>query len=59
MNVYMVTRKIDSMGRVGIPQEIREELEFNIGDALFFEKTENGIILRKMEKFEGEKISNE
>lgn len=45
--VIPVTRQIDSVGRVVIPKEIREDFNMEIGDKITFYKTKDGLLLVK------------
>lgn len=47
-----ITRKIDQVGRVVIPSEIREKFGMEIGDKLEFYAVENGILLVKSKSME-------
>lgn len=49
-----ITRKIDQVGRVVIPSEIREKFGMEIGDKVEFYAVENGILLVKSSVAEGE-----
>lgn len=46
------TRKIDQVGRVVIPSEIRERFNMEIGDKVEFFAVKDGILLVKSEKRE-------
>lgn len=43
-------RKLDDLGRVVIPSEIRKELNLNIGEQLIVEVKEGKIIISPLEK---------
>lgn len=47
MNATGIVRRIDDLGRVVIPKEIRRSMRIREGDALEIFTTEEGIILRK------------
>jgi transcriptional pleiotropic regulator of transition state genes len=42
-----IVRKVDPLGRIVIPKEIRMVMSINEGDALEIVKDNNGILLRK------------
>ncbi|AWK52797.1 AbrB family transcriptional regulator [Clostridium beijerinckii] len=42
-----IVRKVDPLGRIVIPKEIRKVMSINEGDALEIVKDNNGILLRK------------
>lgn len=42
-----MNRKIDSLGRIVIPMEIRKELGIEINDTLYFDTRDNEIIISK------------
>ena len=42
-----IVRKVDPLGRIVIPKEIRKVMSINEGDSLEIVKDSNGIILRK------------
>lgn len=44
-----IVRKIDELGRIVIPMEIRKELNINIKDRMEISKEGNSIILKKYE----------
>ncbi len=46
----MIIRKIDNLGRIVIPMEMRKELNMNIKDKIEIVSGENQIILRKHEE---------
>ena len=43
-----VIRKIDELGRIVIPREIRQALKIEEGDNISIEKVENTVILKKV-----------
>ena len=46
-----VVRKVDELGRIVIPKELRKVFDINVGDALEIFTNENTIILKKYEPF--------
>ena len=42
-----IVRKVDPLGRIVIPKEIRKVMSINEGDSLEIVKDNNGILLRK------------
>ena len=48
MEIRGVTRKLDDLGRIVIPSEIRKSLDIKIGTELDIYVLENQIILRKI-----------
>lgn len=44
-----ITRKVDELGRIVIPKELRKTLRINIGDPLEIYTNENQIILEKFQ----------
>ena len=42
-----IVRKVDPLGRIVIPKEIRKVMSINKGDSLEIVKDNNGILLRK------------
>lgn len=47
-----ITRKIDQVGRIVIPSEIREKMGMSIGDKLEFFAVKDGILLVKSSETE-------
>ena len=47
-NIVKVTRK----GQITIPKKLREKFGIKEGDLLIVEETENGILLRKIQRLE-------
>ena len=45
-----IVRKLDPLGRIVIPAEIRKVLGIGEGDSLEIAKSDNGIVLRKYSK---------
>ena len=45
----MIIRKIDELGRIVVPKEMRDELEINIRDKVEIEMQGQEIIIRKHE----------
>ena len=50
MKVSGIVRKVDPLGRIVIPKEIREVMGINEGDSLEIVKDNNQIILKKYNK---------
>lgn len=46
----MIIRKVDELGRIVIPKEMRDELKINIRDKVEIENEGSEIILRKHEE---------
>ena len=46
-----IVRKIDNLGRIVIPKEIRESLKVKNGEAIDIELNENKIILKRHSDF--------
>lgn len=49
MNISGIVRRMDELGRIVIPIEIRKVLNINIGEPLEFSIIENNIIIKKRE----------
>lgn len=47
MKATGIVRRIDDLGRIAIPKEIRKTMKFNEGDAIEIFTNENTIILKK------------
>lgn len=47
MEATGIVRKVDSLGRVVIPRELRRLMDINEGDALEIFKSKNSIVFRK------------
>jgi len=45
-----IVRKVDPLGRIVIPKEIRDVMSINEGDPIEIVKDNNGILLRKYKK---------
>ena len=50
MNSVGITRKIDELGRIVIPKEIRTELNININHSVEFYTDDDKIIIQKYEE---------
>lgn len=50
MKLSGIVRKLDPLGRIVIPSEIRKVLGINEGDSLEIAKSDNEIVLRKYRK---------
>lgn len=51
MNNTFIIRRIDDLGRIVIPKEVRRELHLNAGDQLAISVRESGeIVMRKFEE---------
>jgi AbrB family looped-hinge helix DNA binding protein len=51
--------KISKKGQITIPKEIREKLGLKTGDKIILESVAQGILVRKKEESDTEKILNE
>ncbi|MGQ4875691.1 MAG: AbrB/MazE/SpoVT family DNA-binding domain-containing protein [Promethearchaeia archaeon] len=51
--------KVSKKGQITIPKKIREELGIKPGDKIVFESTSTGIVLRKKEDSDIDKLLNE
>lgn len=47
MRISGIIRKVDPLGRIVIPKEVRKELQINDGDAIEILQEDKNIILRK------------
>jgi len=54
-NLLGIVRRLDELGRIVIPKEVRKELELEEGMPLEMIPFRDGIFIRKFEKFEGKK----
>lgn len=54
-----VVRRIDDLGRVVIPKEIRRKLHIREGDPLEINLSENGIYIEKYSREDGESLYKE
>ena len=43
-------RRLDELGRIALPAEVREGFSWQMGDKLEIEVTKDGVFLRKQEK---------
>lgn len=60
MGAIEIVRRVDDLGRIVIPKEIRKQLGIRDGDPMEYFLTENGIILKPYkEKTESESIAKE
>ena len=50
MKASGIVRKVDPLGRIVIPKEIRKVMSINEGDPLEIVKDNNGILLKKYNK---------
>ncbi len=48
MGIRMGITKLDGRGRVTLPQDLREELALSPGDPVSVEKTEDGVVVRRV-----------
>jgi len=48
MGIEMGITRIDGRGRVTLPQELRDELALSPGDPVLLEKTEGGVLVRRV-----------
>ncbi len=48
MGIPMGIVRIDERGRVTLPQDLREELALSPGDPVLVEKTEGGVVVRRV-----------
>jgi AbrB family looped-hinge helix DNA binding protein len=48
MNVTGIVRRVDDLGRVEIPKEVRKTLKIKVGDSLEFFTTREGEIVLKL-----------
>ncbi len=48
MGTYMGITRLDGRGRVTLPQDLREELALSPGDPVSVEKTEDGVVVRRV-----------
>ena len=48
MGIQMGITRVDERGRVTLPQELRNELALSPGDPVFLEKTEGGVLVRRV-----------
>ena len=49
MKATGITRKVDELGRIVLPMEIRRNKGINVGDPMEIFTTEDGIVLRRFE----------
>ncbi|WP_312048139.1 AbrB/MazE/SpoVT family DNA-binding domain-containing protein [Anaerotignum sp.] len=49
MKATGITRKVDELGRIVLPMEIRRNKGINFGDPMEIFTTEDGIVLRRFE----------
>lgn len=54
-NLLGIVRRLDELGRIVIPKEVRKELELEEGMPLEMIPFRDGIFIRKFEKFEVKK----
>lgn len=54
-NLLGIVRRLDELGRIVIPKEVRKELELEEGMPLEMIPFRDGIFIRKFEKIEGKK----
>ena len=47
MRISGITRRIDSLGRIVIPKEVRKELDINEGDPIEILQEDKNIVLKK------------
>lgn len=52
MKATGITRKIDELGRIVLPMEIRRNMGIKVGDPMEIFTTEDGIVLKRFESVE-------
>lgn len=50
MDIFVIAKQVDSVGRIVIPKEIRKYYGFNEGDFVKIIPNENGILLASNKK---------
>ena len=55
---YKVFRRIDELGRIVVPQELREKFQIENGDEVMIEYNEDGIIIYPEEYYKDVKRNN-
>jgi len=51
--------KISKKGQITIPKDVREKLGLKVGDKVIFESSSKGILIRKKENSDIDKVINE
>ena len=55
---YKVFRRIDELGRIVVPKELREKFQIENGDEVMIEYNEDGIIIYPEEYYKDVKRNN-
>ncbi len=51
--------KVSNKGQITIPKEVRDKLGLKVGDKIIFESSDNGILIRKKEESDVDKVISE